>query len=191
MKKAVAGGVGFDLLERGALAGAAIKQLRQQVGRFAQRFAALGVAFGQQRTAGADETERARQQIELGRNGALPQRLGLLDFCGGGVAHGVQLVHDAAQVVKTGAQVVHEQVVLLHFGGVVGNEVGDAGPHQRIAVLHMVLDERQRRAENETVHPQRQPRQLDGKGVQIDAKNAALEQRALQNLRVFGHVAEV
>ena len=191
MEKAVARGVGFNAFERGAFGFGIVKQLADEVGRLAQRLTGFGVALGQHGAAGANKAQRPRQQVELGRNGVFPQRLGLLDLFGGGVAHRVQLVHDRAQVVKTGAQVFNEQVVLLYFNRVVGHEILHARAHQRIAVLHMVLNERQRRAKDKTVHPQRQPRQLHGKRVQVNTENAALEQGALQDLRVFGHVVEV
>ena len=55
----------------------------------------------------------------------------------------------------------------------------------------VVLDKRQRRAEDEAVHPQAQACQFDRKWVQIHAINAALEQHAFDDLRIRWLVRQV
>ena len=115
----------------------------------------------------------------------------MLHLFSGGVAHGIQLLHDGAQLVEAGTEVFDEEVVLRHFDSVVVDELLHAGTHERIAVLHMVFDEREWGAEDEAVHPQAQACQLHGKWVQVHAKDAALEEGAFQNLRVLGLVVQV
>src|SRR5712692_2285472 len=96
------------------------------------------------------------------------------------------------------ANAPHELRGVEQIGELVAEEVAaerilhllDAAADERVAALHVVVEERERRTQCEAVQPQADLRQFDGHGVEVYAVNTAFQHVPLEQVDV-GQLAHI